>query len=400
VEGRWKFWGGMVLSIVDGGKGLVAQHTAAAEKAGIEIRYSTPLTGLLVDSGRVIGVTLNNRPVRARAVILCSGGFESSPRLRAQYLGPSWDLAHVRGTPYNTGDAFNILSRDIDAKFVGNWSGCHSVAWDANSPPNSGSRELTNQYTKSGYPLGIMVNSEGARFVDEGVDMRNFTYAKFGREILKQPGSYAFQIWDRGGVEWLRDEEYGDDVVAKVSAPTLEELAEKLKDHGLLRADVFLNTVREYNDCVQAYRKENPATKFDPSIKDGLSTQSSSKGLVLPKSNWALPLDSGPFVAVKVTCGITFTFGGVAVNPKTAAVISNADGRDIPGLWAAGEIVGGCFYGNYPVCSLMERADGRAEVDLLWGLFWEGRQGGRRRFRYRPRERHLRRWNRYYELGS
>jgi len=195
-----------------------------------------------------------------------------------------------------------------------------------------------------------MVNSEGVRFVDEGIDMRNFTYANFGREILKQPNGFAFQVWDKMGVEWLRAEKYGDDGVAKVTGDTLEELATKLKEHGLASGGVFLRTVKEYNAAVEAHRKESPNTKFDPSIKDGLSTQSSNKGLTLPKSNWALPLREGPFVAVKVTCGITFTFGGVAVNPKSSAVVSNSDGKDIPGLWAAaGEIVGGCFFGNYPV---------------------------------------------------
>ena len=352
VDGRIKFWGGMVLTIVDGGKGLIAQHTEAAKRAGIEIRYSAPLTGLIVQSGRVVGVKLKNDPVYCSAVILAAGGFEASSRLRAQYLGPNWDLAHVRGTPYNTGDGLEILLRDVNAKVVGNWSGCHSVAWDANSPPNWGSRELTNQFTKSGYPLGVMINSVGDRFVDEGVDMRNFTYAKFGREILHQPGSFAFQIWDKAGVEWLRVEEYGDDVVAKVSANTIEELASKLVPLGLTSADKFIHTIKDYNEAVSAHRIENPKVRFDPSVKDGLSTQSSKKRLFLAKSNWALPIQEGPFVAVKVTCGITFTFGGVAVNPRNAAVISNADGSDIPGLWAAGEIVGGCFFGNYPVCSL------------------------------------------------
>jgi succinate dehydrogenase/fumarate reductase flavoprotein subunit len=339
----------MVLSIVDGGKGLIAQHTAAAKRENIEIRYSTALTGLIVKSGQVIGVNLNNQPVSCRGVILCSGGFESSPRLRAQYLGPNWDLAHVRGTPYNTGDGLEILLRDVDARFVGNWSGCHSVAWDFNSDLSSGHREITNQYTKSGYPLGIMVNSAGERFVNEGVDMRNFTYAKFGREILKQPGSFAFQIWDKKGAEWLRVEEYGNDVVTKIEAKTLEEFTKQLASHGLASPDVFVRTLNEYNEAVRVHRKENPNAKFDPSVKDGLSTQSSTKSLSLPKSNWALPITEGPFLAVKVTCGVTFTFGGVAVNPKNAAVISNATGKDIPGLWAAGEIVGGCFFGNYPV---------------------------------------------------
>ena len=339
----------MVLSIVDGGKGLIEQWTNAATHAGIEIRYSTPLTGLIVKEGLVKGVYLNGVPVESTAVILCCGGFEASPRLRAQYLGPNWDLAHVRGTPYNTGDGLEISLRDVNAKFVGNWSGCHSVAWDANSPPNSGSRELTNQYTKSGYPLGLMLNSVGERFVDEGIDMRNFTYAKFGREILKQPGSFAFQVWDKTGKKWLRVEEYGDDVVTKITADTIAELAEKLTSHGLSHPDKFVETVAEYNEAVDAFQQENSNIQFDPSVKDGVSTQSSKKKLHLPKSNWALPIQEGPFVAVKVTCGVTFTFGGLAVNPANAAVISNADEKDIPGLWAAGEIVGGCFFGNYPV---------------------------------------------------
>jgi succinate dehydrogenase/fumarate reductase flavoprotein subunit len=349
VDGRYKFWGGMVLSIVDGGKGLVAQHAEAALRAGVEIRYSTPLTGLVVSSGHVVGVKVKDEILSSSGVILCCGGFQASPRLRAQYLGPNWDLAHVRGTPYNTGDALEISLRDANAKFTGNWSGCHSVAWDANSPANSGSRELTNQYTKSGYPLGIMVNCEGERFVDEGIDLRNFTYAKFGREILRQFGCFAFQIWDRSGVEWLRVEEYGDDVTKKISANSIEELAEKLVPEGLVNEASLLRTVREFNDAILVHRSENPNAKFDPSMKDGLSTQSSTSGLSLPKSNWALPIKDPPFVAVKVTCGVTFTFGGLAVNPATAAVTSNADGNNIPGLWAAGEIVGGCFFGNYPV---------------------------------------------------
>jgi succinate dehydrogenase/fumarate reductase flavoprotein subunit len=375
VDGRYKFWGGMVLSIVDGGKGLVAQYTEAATRAQVEIRYSTSLTSLIVSSGRVVGVKLNHEPVYSSAVILCCGGFEASPRLRAQYLGPNWDLSHVRGTPYNTGDGLEICLRDVNAKFVGNWSACHSVAWDAKSLPNSGSRKFTNQYTKSGYPLGVMVNSEGERFVDEGIDMRNFTYAKFGKEILKQPGCFAFQIWDKTGVEWLRPEEYGDDIVTKISADTIEELAEKLIPEGLIDQTAFLRTVQEYNDAITTHRNEYPGLRFDPSVKDGLSTQSSHGGLPLAKSNWALPIKDGPFVAVKVTCGITFTFGGVAVNPRNAAVVSNADGKDIPGLWAAGEIVGGCFYGNYPVRFASARLTDRVAVDLQSARYWEGKRG-------------------------
>lgn len=268
--------------------------------------------------------------------------------MRAQYLGPNWDLAYVRGTPYNTGDCLKLAIQDINAKVAGNWSGCHSVAWDANAPPNSGDLKWTNQFTKSGYPLGLMLNGNGKRFVDEGIDLRNFTYAKFGREILAQPGGVAFQVWDAEGVKWLRDEEYGDDVVEKIVADSVEELAAKLEGKGLLNPQAFTDSIHAYNEAVVAHRKENPELTFDPSCKDGLSTRTQQGGLPLDKTNWALPISQPPFTACKVTSGITFTFGGLAIDPTTSGVISESTGKAIPGLYCAGEMVGGLFYGNYP----------------------------------------------------
>jgi hypothetical protein len=186
------------------------------------------------------------------------------------------------------------------------------------------------------------------RFFDEGSDIRNYTYAKFGRAILAQPKGAAFQIWDSKGIPWLREEEYRDEIVTRIYGSSLEGLAQTLADsYGLDNPRQFLETVKEYNDAVHQHRKENSGLKYDPAVRDGLSTQSSSKSLKVPKSNWALPVDQGPFMAVKVGCGVTFTFGGLAVDPKTAGVIS-VSGRVIPGIFAAGEMVGGLFYENYP----------------------------------------------------
>lgn len=184
----------------------------------------------------------------------------------------------------------------------------------------------------------------GSRFVDEGEDFRNYTYAKFGREILKQPGSVAFQIFDASVVNWLRQEEYGDGVVKKFLADSLEELSRKLVPEGLADPQRFVDTINEYNADVDAQRAAHAARVWDPSVKDGLSTAS-----VQPrKSNWALPISSPPFLAVKVACGITFTFGGLAIDPGTATVLREDTQAPIPGLFCAGELVGGLFYGNYP----------------------------------------------------
>ncbi|KAF1813396.1 FAD/NAD(P)-binding domain-containing protein [Eremomyces bilateralis CBS 781.70] len=361
IDGRYKFWGGMVLSVVDGGKGLIQQHTANAKRKGVEIRYDSPVVKLLTrdtSAGagpEVVGVTVRDLvanctyDVHARGgVVLAAGGFESSPQLRAQYLGPGWDLAYVRGTPHNTGDLLRLAIDEVGAAAAGHWSGCHSTCWDANAPRNAGDLVLTNQFTKSGYPLGVMVNVEGERFVDEGEDMRNFTYAKFGRAVLGQPEGVAWQVWDREGAGWLREEEYGEGVVEKVWGESMEELAEKMRAGGFRGAKALVEGVREYNEAVTAFRRENPDVKFDPSKKDGLSTRSSSGGLRLDKTNWATPITKGPFLAVKIACGITFTFGGLKIDPGNAAVISQASGRPIPGLYCTGEMVGGLFYGNYP----------------------------------------------------
>ena len=101
-------------------------------------------------------------------------------------------------------------------------------------------------------------------------------------------------------------------------------------------SDACLAEIRAYNAAV---RMEIP---FNANVKDGRCTE----GLPVNKSNWANTLDQPPFEAYAVTCGITFTFGGLRVN--TDAHVLNTDLRPIPGLCAAGELVGGVFYNNYP----------------------------------------------------
>ncbi|KAG8165553.1 hypothetical protein KVR01_004105 [Diaporthe batatas] len=356
IGDRYKFWGGLCLKTQDGGKGLMEDHRRAAEKVGVGIMYENSARKVWVDSNpikfdslEVVGKGGLKSKMRAKAIVLAAGGFEANPRMRAQYLGPGWDLGHVRGTPFNTGEVLEMAIRDLGARQGGHWSGCHSVAWDADSPANTGDRETSNEFTKSGYPLGITVNRAGERFFDEGSDIRNYTYAKFGRAILAQPGGVAFQVWDSQGIPWLRSEEYRDEVVDKTFGGSIEELASKLeRGRGLESAAVLVDTVREYNDAVSRHRQEHPDARWDPAVKDGLSTQSSQKRLRVPKSNWALPLAEGPFMAIKVCCGVTFTFGGLAVDPNTAGVISELTGRTIPGVYCCGEMLGGLFYENYP----------------------------------------------------
>lgn len=353
VDGRWQFWGGLHLTCPEGGKGLIRALLGSVQERGCVFSFDSRAERLVVDGkGAVCGVEVEKGgarfEVKGKSVVMCAGGFEANPELRREWMGEGWELAHTRGTPWNMGEMLVEAIR-LGAKTTGDFSltGCHSVAWDADSPKGGGDREKTNEFTKSGYPLGVMVNVEGKRFVDEGVDLRNYTYARFGRAILQQPDGVAFQIWDADGQKWLRAEEYRDVIVRKTTADSLEDLAKKLAARGLKDPEQFVETMEEYNAAVDSHRQENPEVKLNPAVKDGLSTQSSAKKLELAKSNWALPIVKAPFLAVKVTSGITFTFAGLSINPENAAVLRE-DGSEIEGLHCAGEMVGGLFFGNYP----------------------------------------------------
>jgi len=332
---RYKFWGGLAAETWGGGPGLVENEHKACEREGVRIFYETPAVSLITDDdGRVLGVRAKHKgknvQIPARAVVLACGGFESNSEMRARYLGPGWDLAKVRGTRYNTGQGIK-MALDVGAMPYGHWSGCHAVGWDMNAPP-FGDLAVGDQFQKHSYPWGIMVNARGERFVDEGADFRNYTYAKYGRVILEQPGMFAWQIFDKKIIPVLRDE-YRIKQVTKVRADTLEDLVKKLE--GVNAA----NCLREIEAYNKAVRTDIP---FNMAIKDGRCTQ----GLKINKSNWANRIDEPPFEAYAVTCGVTFSFGGVKVSNN--AQVEDTAGKSIPGLFAAGEMVGGIFYHNYP----------------------------------------------------
>lgn len=335
VDGKFKFWGGVTVESWGGGPGLVDQETAAAKKAGITIRYQARVVSLIHDGVAVTGVRVKTADgiseIHAGSVVLASGGFESNSEWRTRYLGPGWELAKVRGTRFNTGDGIR-MAFDVGASSHGHWSGCHAVGWD-NNAPEFGDLDVGDLFQKHSYQFGIMVNATGRRFVDEGADIRNYTYAKYGRVILSQPDQFAWQVFDKKVLHLLRDE-YRIKRVTKVTANSLEELAAKLEG---VNTQNFLDEVKSFNAAVQTQ------VPFEATEKDGRGTA----GLPLPKSNWANTIDEPPFEAYQVGCGITFTFGGLRVNAESAQVV-DTDLQPIPGLYAAGEIVGGFFYFNYP----------------------------------------------------
>jgi tricarballylate dehydrogenase len=324
---------GLVVRAAHEGVGLSRSWFATAGRRGIEIRYSSAATELLLDGrGRVAGVKVRDddglTAIDAKAVVLGCGGFEANVQMRTQHIGPLVGAAKVRGTPYNQGDGLR-MAMAIGAMPWGQWSGCHatpiSADWGDFAP-----REYTDRSNRLSYHYGLMLNRRGRRFVDEGEDLNLYTYAKFGRAILAEPGAKGYQLFD-SKVLHLLEPRYATS--KPIVAGSLPELLARLDIDDVGQA---LSTVEAYNAAPRT------SATYDPSRKDGHAT----RGLDLDKSNWAARLDTPPYVAYSVTGGITFTFGGLKINEH--AQVIGTDWRPLPGLYACGEMVGGLFYDNYP----------------------------------------------------
>jgi tricarballylate dehydrogenase len=328
-----RFWGGLIVEAIGAGKGLSDREFEICEAMGIDIHYEAKAVRLIVNRRGVLeGLTAQIdgelQDIPARAVVLACGGFEANPEMRTRYLGQGWELAKVRGTRYNTGDGIR-MALEAGAQPFGHWSGAHAVAWDLNAPP-FGDRVIADLFQKHSYPFGLIVNITGERFVDEGADFRNYTYARYGREVLHQPERAAFQLFDQKVIKLLRDE-YNIPQVTKAESQTIQGLAEQLG----IDPPALERTISQFNAAVQP-------GEFNPTVLDGKHTE----GVEPPKSNWAQRLDSPPYVGYAVTCGVTFTFGGLRILPETGQVLDTED-RPMQGLYAAGELVGGLFYYNY-----------------------------------------------------
>ena len=328
---RLFFLAGQTVLIANGaGEGLVEMLYGIVEKRDIEVLYETTARSLTMnEKGEVCGVVAKDPggfvQIEAHNVILSCGGFQANPALRRCYLGPNWDLVKLRGTRYDTGDGIEMALK-VGAQLAGHWGGCHASIVSEDSPMIEAASAGSERYS---YQFCIMVNREGKRFVDEGEDFLAFTYAKFGKEISKQPGTVAFQVFDSKVIPILRPEYQN---ALKVESDSLEDLAKELDIH----VEQFLATVREFNEAI------DDTKPFIQYRLDGRRT----RGLIPDKTNWAQKIDTPPFQGYAVVCGLTMTYGGLRTNEK-AQVIDTSD-QPIQGLYAVGEVTGGFFYHNYP----------------------------------------------------
>ncbi|MCH8064845.1 MAG: FAD-dependent tricarballylate dehydrogenase TcuA [Chloroflexi bacterium] len=321
-----------------GGQGLVDTLFRRLEGRETTISYDTGAIELLTDAGRaVIGVRCASPDglvdlIARGGVVLASGGFQANVQMRVAHLGRYADSLILRGSRHDTGEGIR-MALDIGAQAAGQWGDYHSAVIDARSPAvECGVTALYN------FQMGIIVNAQGERFLDEGEDFRDHTYVKFGKAIIEQADGAAFCIFDQQMVQREEFARAWRPVGAPVEAPSIPALAEALS----IPPENLERTVEAYNSAVQP-------GEFDLDRLDGKATA----GLQPPKSNWAMTIEQPPFVAVPVTGGITFTFGGLKVD--TSARVLNVGGQVIDGLYTAGEPMGEIFYYNYPGASSVIR---------------------------------------------
>jgi len=324
--------GSMPITIDGGGGALQERHHRIATRLGIEIRFGTILEDIrrLQDGTFDISVTCdrNEGGLQARCIVLACGGFEGNEEMRARHLGELWRRVSLRGIAGNRGDGLRI-ALSLGAGRAGDWQGCHATPQNADLPPAMGARAAAQSQANSRYlfNVGISVNKLGLRFSDEGEDYPNMVYAKMGGAILRQPEGLAFQLFDHATIG-IAPKGYFD-AGNMVAAETIEPLAL----HFSIPPDTLRATVEAFN-----------AVAHDHVIYDRRDRRATS-GLAIPKSNWALRLATPPYYMVPVRTGITFTYGGLRVDPR--GQVLRDDGTPLENLFCCGEMAGGLFYGNY-----------------------------------------------------
>ena len=301
-----------------GGKALMNSYYAAAERAGIDVRYDAEVTALDIQDGEFKGAGVRRdgrtEAVEAGAVVVAAGGFEANVEWLREIWGAAADNFIIRGTPYNRGALIRFLL-DAGAQPVGDPHDCHAIAVDARAPRFDGG--IVTRLDS--LPFGVVVNRDGQRFYDEGEDAWPKRYAIWGKLIARQPDQIAYSIVDaktRGT--------FMPSVFPPIVASSIRELAAGLG----LAADSLDATIASFNAAVL------PGT-FNHRALDDCRTE----GITPAKSHWAQRIDTPPFWGYPLRPGITFTYLGVKVDDRARVILTT--GEPAKNIYAAGEIMAG-----------------------------------------------------------
>ena len=301
----------------------------------VDLRFDTKARQLIVDdTGKVVGVRAQTSrgiiDFRGGAVVIATGGYAGNTQMLEAYSDPNAGAMMVRGASWATGDGLVIAQQaGAGIKGMGGLMALHIAAVDP--------VETAAGQPAAAVPHGLSINREGRRFIDESLG-----YVMHGKAVLTQPGQTTTLIIDDKGRE-----KAGQGVIDTFNRLGLkvykaETIADLAREVGA-PVDEFVKTVEAFNAATDG----ETAVDLDP-----------------PKMKLAAKIDKPPFFAFHgLSPGITLTFGGIMINER--AQVLEADGRIIPGLFAAGEGAGHVFHHDYigggslTNCLVMGRIAGR-----------------------------------------
>lgn len=305
-----------------GGKALVNAYYLTAQDLGVQVLYEAQVKHIGIEGRAATHVEVEAEgalhSIKARAVVLASGGFQSDIDWLARAWGEAARNFLIRGTPYNRGVVLKDMI-DQGAQSVGDPTQCHAVAIDGRAPKYDGGIATRLDCV----PFSVVVNKNGERFYDEGEDVWPKRYAIWGRLVAAQPDQVAYSIIDSRSIDLFMPSVY-----PPFSADTLDGLAQKLD----LPVDRLTATVEAFNaGCRDG--------AFHPQQLDGLATE----GVEPPKTNWARAIAEPPFYAYSLRPGVTFTYLGLKVDQR--ARVSGPEGQ-YDNIWSAGEMMAGSILGQ------------------------------------------------------
>lgn len=316
------------------------------ESKGGQILTSTRVLRLVIDeTGIVCGVHAQKKDgtqlfIKASAVVLAAGGFQANKGLTARYMGPYGDNLRTMGVPYNTGSGM-LMAQGVGALTGGSFSTFSGTligispnrqieedpeAWEkaragdpATLPGIGDGRPPALGWVSFLFPedtLGILVNLEGKRFIDESSQI-DAKYPRVPQSIIKQKRGMCFMIGDQN----IYDKVASTETLIKINeaqgvttykGDTLEDLAAQLEETYGFYKGAFLKTINEYNKAIDS----------------GTADQ-----LDIPRVAGHNKIAQGPFYAFPTGTCAYHTFGGLVINEK--AQVLDIQRQPIPNLYAA-----------------------------------------------------------------
>ncbi|MDL2060187.1 FAD-dependent oxidoreductase [Mesosutterella sp. AGMB02718] len=308
---------------------------------GGKIYTNTPAKSLIKEGGRVVGVKAadnkgNTYTIRAKAVVIASGGYGNSPEKLRDWAHVNPKLVQPTAPLNKTGDGI-VMAREAGAA-----PGPVGLMLHPGTE-GKGIKFLGDLYSLTWAPRSMWVNADGNRFVRETVVHE---FSDTGNALIAQRGEYAWAIFDENQVKFY--ETKGIDNGVGVLIPTgkkLTNLRKEMAEADAANSDGFKSaaTLDEL-----AAKIGVPEKNFKAAVEQyNKACEVGYDAAFQKESPWLVPLKKGPFHALRVKPYHFTSYGGVVVDQYLRALDTN--GKPITGLYVTGMDASGTYGDTYPV---------------------------------------------------